>query len=796
MKQFAPGTISMRIAELRVGCWCLLMMGLPAGTVQVAAAADVTAQPAVAGGDAAVGPDASAAQGTAPLSSTGPLPGHSMHGEAFNEGPRQRAYLMGGTGKVHFPITCRDAMTQAFFDQGVGQVHGFWFYEAERSFREVALREPECAMAYWGMAVANVNNEARARQFIAKAVERRSQASPREQMYIDAWSAFLAEGSQDPKQRRRQLVRALEDISYAYRDDVEARALLVWTIWQNSSHDLPISSHQAVDALIDQVLAVEPMHPVHHYRIHLWDYEKPSRALASAALCGPAAPSIAHMWHMPGHTYAHVERYADAAWQQEASARVDHAYMMRDRVIPDQIHNYAHNNEWLIRDLSFVGRVHDAVSLAKNLIELPRHPRFNTLQRGGSAQFGRTRLWEVLLRYELWDTLLLLAETPYLEPTDIPEEQIKRLRAMGTAHFGRGDAAAGEAVRAELEGRLAAKVQERDASMAQADAVARAESKPEDQVQQARNQAGQPFAAEIQALESALAELRGWQALAQGEAAKAAAELERASGISKEVLSRIWLEGGDLVRAEQLAREAAAAGRNQVYPLAHLVYVLWRVGKRDEAAEQFGQLRRLAAQADLDVPVMQRLAPLAAELGWPSDWRQSPPAPSDVGERPPLEQLGPLRWQPWPAADFSLPTADGQPVTLRQFSGRPVLLVFYLGHGCLHCVEQLKALAPLTGRFAEAGVEIVAISTDAQPELTKAVERAGVESFPFALAADPQCAVFRAWRAYDDFENVPLHGTFLVDGHGRVRWQDISYQPFTEFEFLLAETRRLLALPQ
>jgi alkyl hydroperoxide reductase subunit AhpC len=71
-----------------------------------------------------------------------------------------------------------------------------------------------------------------------------------------------------------------------------------------------------------------------------------------------------------------------------------------------------------------------------------------------------------------------------------------------------------------------------------------------------------------------------------------------------------------------------------------------------------------------------------------------------------------------------------------------------------------------------------------------------VESFPFALAADPQCAVFRAWRAYDDFENVPLHGTFLVDGHGRVRWQDISYQPFTEFEFLLAETRRLLALPQ
>lgn len=738
---------------------------------------------------------AAAGEGTAPLATTGPLPGHSMHGEAFNEGPRQRAYLMGGTGKVHFPITCRDAVTQAFFDQGVGQLHGFWFYEAERSFREVALREPDCAMAYWGMAVANVNNERRARQFIAKAAERKAQASQREKMYIEAWTAFLAEGAQDEKQRRRQLVRALEDISYAYREDVEARALLIWNIWVNSSHDLAIHSHQAVDALIDQVLAVEPMHPVHHYRIHLWDYEKPARALASAALCGPAAPSIAHMWHMPGHTYAHVERYADAAWQQEASARVDHAYMMRDHVLPDQIHNYAHNNEWLIRNLSFVGRVHDAVVLAKNLIELPRHPQYNTLQRGGSAQLGRTRLFEVLLRYELWDTLLLLAETPYLEPTDIAEEQIKRLRAMGTAHFGRGDAAAGQQVLHELEERLAGKVQERDGAIAQAEAVARSESKAEDQVQQARNQAGQPFAGEINALESALAELRAWQALAEGEAAKAAAELERASGTSKEVLSRVWLEGGDLSRAEQLAREAVGTGRNQVHPLAHLVYILWRVGKRDEAVEQFAQLRRLAGRADLDVPVMQRLAPLAAELGWPSDWRQPEPPPADVGKRPLLEELGPLRWQPWAATDFSLPLADGRPITLRQFSNRPVLLVFYLGHECLHCVEQLKALAPWAEKFAQAGVEIVAISTDTQPDLNKAWERAGVESFPFSLAADPQWAAFRAWRAYDDFENVPLHGTFLVDGRGRVRWQDISYQPFTEFDFLLSETRRLLALP-
>ena len=51
------------------------------------------------------------------------LEGHSIHGEAFNEGPRQRAYLMGGTGNVQFPVTTESKEAQAFINQGVGQLH-------------------------------------------------------------------------------------------------------------------------------------------------------------------------------------------------------------------------------------------------------------------------------------------------------------------------------------------------------------------------------------------------------------------------------------------------------------------------------------------------------------------------------------------------------------------------------------------------------------------------------------------------------------------------------------------------
>ena len=40
--------------------------------------------------------------------------GHSNHGEAFNEGPRQKAYLMEGTGDVSFPATCAKPIVQKF----------------------------------------------------------------------------------------------------------------------------------------------------------------------------------------------------------------------------------------------------------------------------------------------------------------------------------------------------------------------------------------------------------------------------------------------------------------------------------------------------------------------------------------------------------------------------------------------------------------------------------------------------------------------------------------------------------
>ncbi len=88
-------------------------------------------------------------------------------------------------------------------------------------------------------------------------------------------------------------------------------------------------------------------------------------------------------------------------------------------------------------------------------------------------------------------------------------------------------------------------------------------------------------------------------------------------------------------------------------------------------------------------------------------------------------------------------------------------------------------------------MSLIAISSDGQKDLTESSKNYD-GGFPFPLVADPSLTVFKNYRAYDDFEQQPLHGTFLIDEGGRVLWHDISYEPFMEPDFLLKEAKRLL----
>ena len=339
----------------------------------------------------------------------GPAAGHSYHGEAFNEGPRQAAVLIEGMSPIKFETSAKTPAAQKFIEQGIAQLHGFWYLEAERSFRQAAKEDSELAIAYWGMTMANANNTSRARDFIDNAMKlSKTNTTRRETLYIEALDRLIPKPKKDDKKPDREAEREekkkrterylsdMERLLHDFPDDTEARALLALQLWLAERSGVKITSRYAVNALLGEVFTANPMHPAHHYRIHLWDSARPNNAIESAAMCGPASPGIAHMWHMPGHIYSKLKRYNDAAWQQEASARVDHAHMIRTRLMPDQIHNFAHNNEWLVRNLIHVGRVQDALDLSRNLVSLPQHPRYNSWNKRGSYKYGRQRLMQTL----------------------------------------------------------------------------------------------------------------------------------------------------------------------------------------------------------------------------------------------------------------------------------------------------------------------------------------------------------------------------------------------------------------
>ena len=741
-----------------------------------------------------------------------PLAGHSAHGEAFNEGPRQQAYLMGTTSNVHFPATVKTPRAQEFIDQGFGQLHGFWYLEAERSFRQAADLDPDAAMAYWGMAFANFYNEPRAFGFAREAHRRRDGVSERERLYVDAMARYfdatkdrpkdappmkVAEGkerrSDKGKRKARRFVEDLEEIVHRFPDDIEAKALVVNQMWLNRRYaGLEISSKAANQALLDQVFAANPAHPAHHYQIHLWDNKKTAdRAVVAAARSGASAPGIAHMWHMAGHIWWQLDRRADSAWSQEASARVDHAHMMRDRVMPDEIHNYAHNNEWLTRSLRSVGRVREALGLAKNMVELPRHPKHNSLEKRGSARYGSDRLRELLDRFEMWDEVLSLEGTMYMEVGEDRARQAARQALFAAARYHR-DArdeivADVEAVRALIEAERAARAEAADA----AECEAFEQSKKDDDVDKAISEAQRPFNRRVRRMRRSLALAEGFRLLAAGDTEEGFASLDKGKLYAGH-MARLRLEAGQQDKALEVAKKWAKGESASVMPQATLAWLQHACGKGDEAKGTFEKVRALSAHADAELLCLQRLAPLAKELGHPEDWRPVAEVPEDVGERMALETLGPFRWSPMRIpSGWELPDGGAEARSSTDYRGR-AHLVFFLGFECLHCVEQLQALVPHVDKYKAAGIDVVTIGTSTVEQIASSQKDSPL---PFPILADPGLGVFKRWRCHDDFEDVALHGTFLVDEHGFVRWQDISYEPFMKVEWLLDECKRLLGLP-
>jgi peroxiredoxin len=146
---------------------------------------------------------------------------------------------------------------------------------------------------------------------------------------------------------------------------------------------------------------------------------------------------------------------------------------------------------------------------------------------------------------------------------------------------------------------------------------------------------------------------------------------------------------------------------------------------------------------------------------------------------------------PAPAPDWDLKAIDGQAVQCKSFRGKHLLVVFNRGLNCLHCSDQLTALAKYEARFGELGVGIAAISPQ-WPDAAATRSAAKQLGISFPLLADPTLRTFRSYGCCDDEE--PMHGVFIIDRSGLVRWQFVSADAETDPERLLSVVRSHLVL--
>jgi peroxiredoxin len=125
------------------------------------------------------------------------------------------------------------------------------------------------------------------------------------------------------------------------------------------------------------------------------------------------------------------------------------------------------------------------------------------------------------------------------------------------------------------------------------------------------------------------------------------------------------------------------------------------------------------------------------------------------------------------APEFSLPDQDKQVVSLGELRGAPVLLVFYPFAFSGTCTGELCQLRDELAVYTDAGVQVLAVSTDPVFSLKAFREK---EGFDFRLLSDfwPHGAVAQQYGVFNDRAGMALRGTFLIDAEGVVAFAEVN----------------------
>lgn len=377
---------------------------------------------------------------------------------------RAGAPLFEGMGDFHRPITTSSPDAQKYFDQGMVLSFGFNHAESIRSFRAAQKLDPDCAMCYWGEALAtgpNINvtsngqavmsmaDREAAYKAVQKAMSLRHLASPSEQALIEALATrYSADFSAERAPQDIAWAEAMAGYVAAHPDDDDAAAIyaeawmntMPWDYW--SADGTPKAETVKVIDALETIIARSPNHPLAlHLYIHAVEAsDNPGRAEAAADRLLTLVPGSGHLVHMPAHIFWRVGRYDDAATANIMAAKVDEAYIAQCNAqgfYPALY--YPHNIHFLWAAASMSGQSELALEAAQKVAD---NVRIEQVEQFPTVEFFRTIPVLAHVQFGKWEEILALTEPP----TD-------RDYSKGIWHYARGVAYArtGETALAEAE---------------------------------------------------------------------------------------------------------------------------------------------------------------------------------------------------------------------------------------------------------------------------------------------------------------------------------------------------------
>jgi hypothetical protein len=240
-------------------------------------------------------------------------------------------------GKVHFATSCNE-VAQRRFDRAMRYQHSFWYAESKEIYEEALKGDPECAIAYWGIALSLLSNPHGAIPAPnlplglvaiekAKAIGAKSE---RERDYIDALSVMYVDYDKFPQQARVQsYLKKMETLAAKYPDDDEAQIFYAITLNVAASPaDKTYANQLKGAAILEPIWQRQPQHPgIAHYLIHLYDYPAiAAKGLPAALRYAKIAPNAPHAQHMPSHIFTRVGYWKESIAANLASVEAAKAH--------------------------------------------------------------------------------------------------------------------------------------------------------------------------------------------------------------------------------------------------------------------------------------------------------------------------------------------------------------------------------------------------------------------------------------------------------------------------------------